>query len=212
MSDLRPAFDRLAGDAPHPVPSDLDADIARGRRAVHVRRTRVFGAGLSLALLLGGVGFGLSQTGVSDQRPAVAAPSVQSPKLAFVAYTGDQPAGFSVDTVPAGWHVDSVNEYSLLITPPGLNTGPNDFIGKLLVSLESLDATETPGDEVSVGGQTGHLIRGYGGDDYGQLRWTDAKGNRMYVQWPLDAGWSDKEMTDFAAGIKVHGAAKAPRG
>ena len=135
---------------------------------------------------------------------------MQSPKLTFVAYTGDQPAGFSVDTVPDGWHVDSVNEYSLLIVPPGLNTGPDDFIGKLLVSLESLDATERPGDPVTVDGQDGALRRT--DDGYGQLRWTDAKGNRMYVQWPTDAGWSDKEMTDFAAGIKVLGAAKPTRG
>lgn len=34
----------------------------------------------------------------------------------------------------------------------------------------------------------------------------------MYVQWPTDAGWSNKEMTDFAAGITVTKAAKPTRG
>ncbi|MGQ0845389.1 MAG: hypothetical protein ACT4QF_14775 [Sporichthyaceae bacterium] len=212
MSDLRPMFDRIAGDANAAAPTVLDADVARGRHAVHVRRTRILGAGLGLALLAGGVAFGVGQSGSAVQSTVEAAPIVQTPTLAFVSYTGEQPAGFNVAIVPDGWSVDAVDEYSLTIVPPGLNTHPQSFTGKLLVSLESLDATETPGDRVDVGGQEGFLVRGYGGGDAGQLRWTDAKGNRMYVQWPLDAKWSDREMADFAAGITVTKAAKPTRG
>jgi hypothetical protein len=44
------------------------------------------------------------------------------------------------------------------------------------------------------------------------LHWTDAAGHRIDVQWPQSAGWSDNEMTQFATGVHVLGAAKAGRG
>ena len=39
------------------------------------------------------------------------------PKL--VAYTGEQPAGFTLDRVPDGWEVQGVNRFFLMLAPQG---------------------------------------------------------------------------------------------
>jgi hypothetical protein len=48
--------------------------------------------------------------------------------------------------------------------------------------------------------------------EFASLHWTDAAGHRIDVHWPQSAGWSDDEMTRFATGVHVLGAARAGRG
>jgi hypothetical protein len=214
MTDLNSLLNTATGGHRPATTTDIDADVARGRRALRNRRVSVLGRGAFALTLVAGVV--VAQNGGAFDGSPAKDPVITAPSMAFVAYTGTQPAGFSVTTVPAGWRIQGVNEYSLVIVPPGNDKPATDvqlssFQGKLLVSLESLDATEAPtGTPVSVGGQDGFVSRR--GDGYGQLRFTDSSDHRMYVQWPVDAGWTDREVADFAAGIKVLSAAKATRG
>jgi hypothetical protein len=149
-----------------------------------------------------------------------AAPAVTAPRIAFVAYTGDQPApGFRVDSIPDGWRMQRVSDYTLNIVPPGLHTDMNDFVGKLVVMLESPDAhpgdlSDLPdgivGSRTSVDGRPAVILKE--GTEFASLHWTDAAGHRIDVQWPQSAGWSDHEMTRFATAVHVLGAARAGRG
>jgi len=224
VTDLHPVFDDLAGSSGPITAGVLDADLARGRRALRTRRRNALAGGtfvLAAAVALGTVGLGGGTSGggaaTVQAAPPVVAPAVSSPRIQFVAYTGDQPAaGFRVDSIPEGWHLQGVSAYTLNIVPPGLHTDMNDFIGKLVVMLESPDAdlSDIPeGITVShttVDGRPAVILKE--GDQYASLHWTDAAGHRLDVQWPQSAGWSDNEMTRFATGVHVLGAAKAGRG
>ena len=215
MTDLNSLLNGAAGGHRPTTGIDVDADVTRGRRALRNRRANLIGRGAFAVVLMGGVVVA-QNGGAFDGSPPAKDAVVAVPNLAFVAYTGEQPVGFSVTTIPAGWRIQGVNEYSLLLVPPGNDKPASDvelssFEGKLLVALESLDYVGPPeGAPVSVGGLDGFVNRAE--DGYGQLRWTNAAGQQMYVQWPTSAGWTDKEVADFAAGIKVLSAAKATRG
>ena len=213
MTDLHSLLGCAAGAGGSATPADLDADLSRGRRALRRRRAgRVAGSALALTLL---AGVAVAQTG-GDTAPAGPGSAVTATDMAFVAYTGDQVEGFRVATAPAGWRIQGANSYVLLLVPPG-NDAPADdvelstFTGKLAVMLESADATGTPsGTPIAVGDRM--AVAFHAGDGYGQLHWTDADGHRLVVQWPEDAGWSDKEVADFAAGVEVLAGAQAGRG
>jgi len=227
MTDLHPVFDDLAGMSGPLNPAVLDADLARGRRALRARRRNALAGGtfvLAAAVAVSVVGLGGgSATGnpaVVAAAPAANVPAVATPRIAFVAYTGDQPApGFRVDSIPDGWRMQGVSDYTLNIVPPGLHTDMNDFVGKLVVMLESPDAhpsdlSDLPdgivGSRTTVGGRPAVILKE--GTEFASLHWTDAAGHRIDVQWPQSAGWSDDEMTTFATGVHVLGGAKAGRG
>lgn len=218
MSDLNSMLNNAAG-APRPTTeSDLAGDLARGHSALRRRRfTLVANGTLALAVVGGLV---VASTGDFDgssppNSPAIAAPAAEfdtTSVIQFVAYSGDQPAGFEVATVPEGWKLQGVNSYVLLIAPPsGVDPSLDVFIGKIAVMLESQDASGPyEGDEITVGNGTGVISRP--GDGYGQLHWTDAKGHNLVVQWPDQGQWTDAQIADFAAGVAVTGDAKAGRG
>lgn len=223
MTDLNAILDDVAGEPRATTHSDLAADVNRGRSALRRRRFTIATNGALALAVIGGLT--LAGTGAFDgsnagdatvaQQPSV--PSVEintdpSSAIQFVAYTGEQPKGFTVETVPAGWKIQGVTEYALLIVPPsGADDSLDSFVGKLVVMLESQDATGPfEGKEIAVGDRTGVVSRP--GDGYGQLHFTDANGNRLDVQWPDNKQWTDAEMADFAAGITVLDGAKAGRG
>lgn len=208
MTDFRSLLNSATGSA---APTDVDADVARGRQALRNRRHALVARGTFALVLVAGVvvaqnGGAFDGSGTTGQSVVVA------PDIAFVAYTGDQPEGFTVTTVPADWKIQGVNEYTLVIAEPGENdTSIDSFTGKLVVMLESLDATEDPiGTAISVGDRDGVVTKP--GDGYGMVHWVDASGNSLVVQWPLDTGWSDRDVADFAAGVTVLDAAKPTRG
>jgi hypothetical protein len=231
MTDLHPVFDDLAGTSGPINAGVIDADLVRGRRALRARRRNVLAGGtFALAAAVGLTTVGLSGGSGGTPAPAVAAPAVTAPVVAsphiqFVSYTGDQPApGFRVDSIPDGWTMQGVSQYTLNIVPPGLHTNMNSFVGKLVVMLESQDAD--PSDlsnlpdgitatHTTVGGRPAVIFKESAGEDSpasASLHWTDTAGHRIDVQWPQNAGWSDAEMTQFATGVHVLGAAKAGRG
>jgi hypothetical protein len=234
MTDLHPVFDDLAGTSGPIDAGVLDADLARGRSALRARRRNALvGSAFTVALALGvsavAMGGGTSGPGgaanVQAAAPTVVAPAVSTPRIQFVAYTGDQPAaGFRVDSIPDGWTMQGVSQYTLNIVPPGLHTGMDSFVGKLVVMLESADADPSDLSDIpdgitvshtTVDGRPAVIFKEAAGADSpasASLHWTDAAGHRVDVQWPQSAGWSDDEMTQFATGVHVLGAAKAGRG
>jgi hypothetical protein len=214
MMDLHDRFDEIAGPVSAPSPAEADQDVARGRRALR-RRRAVRGAGASVfavAALAAAIAYGAGAGPSHDNAPVVAAPAVVSTQL--VAYRGEQPKGFTIDKVPAGWEVQGVNAASLTIAPVGAkDKNPDSFVDKIAIMLQSQDATDTPtGTAVQVGGKPGVINQGLG-TDHGKNLWVkQPNGIWMLVQIWDARGWTDAAMVEFGAGIHVLPGAVQGRG
>src|ERR1700722_19228761 len=96
---------------PEPAGPDIAAaDVARGHRALSRRwHRRLAGAAGALAVVAGvAVAIGQpAQPGKGTPPAAGGATLPQTSTIRLTAYTGTQPAGFKVATVPAGWQVVS---------------------------------------------------------------------------------------------------------
>ena len=79
--------------------------------------------------------------------------------IALVAFTGDQVPGYQVAEVPSGWVIQGGNPYALVIAPKDdPDTSINAFVGKLVVMLQSRDASApTSGQSDPVNGHPGFL-------------------------------------------------------
>jgi hypothetical protein len=148
------------GHAPDPGHrSDPAADLARGRRMLRRRRRRLAGlAGVTAAVLCGAL-VPLALHGSAGRAPAPSAAARptqprastapaspgQPHTVALVTWEGTQPPGYRVSEMPKGWVVQGSNPYALVIAPAhDPSTNPDSFVGKLVVMLQSRDATSPP--------------------------------------------------------------------
>jgi hypothetical protein len=233
MTDITDLFAAVAPAAQEPSPETVDADVARGHRAlVRVHRRRLVRRSLVTTLSLAAVAVGVTTTmqhngsdttrhgaGV-DAAPAthLATPASKRPvvpaarAVRLVAYTGSQLAGFTVDRVPDGWHLSTSTQLALNINRHGdTNNDPDVFEGKLTVLLQSQDAHGLPhGTPVTVAGEPG-VVTDQG--RYGEsLTYNDTSGHTVVVQAPATLAWSDSQIVRFAEGVHVTGDALAGRG
>lgn len=212
MMELHDRFAQIAQPAPTPSPEQADQDLARGRRALR-RRHAMRGAGASVfavAALAAAVAYGTNAGSAGpattpEAKGTTAATSPQAVATQLVAYKGEQPKGFTIDKVPAGWEVQGVNASALTIAPIGLkDKDPDSFVDKIAIMLQSKDDKSTPsGTNVTVGGQPGVINEGLG-TDHGRNLWVkEPNGIWMEVQIWDARGWSDAAMVEFGAGIHV---------
>jgi hypothetical protein len=212
MMDLHDRLDRIAGPAAEPTPAQADADLARGRRALN-RRRAVQKLGVAAVALAGAVAWG-TQAGPAPSDPAPPPARVASAKL--VAYRGEQPQGFTIDKVPAGWEVQGGGLANLTIAPKGIaDRHPDSFVGKIAIMLQSADDTSTPdGTRITVGGRPGVLQPvGAGGVEHGRTLWVQQPdGVWMLVQIWDSRGWTEQDIAEFADGIHVEPGAQRGHG
>jgi len=194
-----------------PGPADPEvvaADVARGHRAV--TRRRRLRLGLCGAAVAVAVAVGAGQVG--GTAPAA--------RVQLVSYTGEQPKGFKINTVPDGWQVISDDESSFVVAPPGQDVRPpkpgnafsvGDRIAVSLQGLTRLDDNQHV-SRVDINGQEGQL--GFAGESGGKLsdiRWLifpDGAGHRVLVQVPSSVRLTDDQIVRFARGIAVTGEAR----
>jgi len=197
-------------------PDVVAADVARGHRAL-ARRRLVF-SGTAVAVLavaaLGAAQIGLPG-GAATTGAQGSGSKTQTSRLQLVAYTGAQPAGFRVSTVPEGWRVVSSDRSMFVVTPPGQDLpapAPGAAIslyGQITVSLQSLSQLPagSPVTKVDINGRPGEL--GFPEEAKGtlsDLRWLifpDGAGRKVLVQVPGELGLSDDQIVRFAKGITV---------
>lgn len=229
MTDLRTLLD-LAAPAPVPVSrSVVEADLALGRRALRRRRalrgTRsgvlLVAASATLVLALqGGLPAGTVPGG--EPRPSL---SHDVGATALVAYTGPQPAGFTIDKVPAGWVVEGVDQGALTLVP----AGTEDFDAYRRLAADGVRAIG--GSRIAVS-RSDHLPQGVpqgtstevqvDGTEALVVAWRDGEGGRLAgrslflpqtaggyltVQTPAGLGWSVQQLVEFSAGVHVTGQA-----
>jgi hypothetical protein len=219
------------GRAPDPGQScDPAADLGRGRRLLRRRRQRLAAlAGVAAAVLCGAlVPLALDGSGTAVHHTAVAASSRPQPSQArphpatpeppharqikLVAWRGTQPPGYRVSWMPKGWVVQGSTPYVLVMAPPDArDKNPDVFIGKLVVMLQSRDATAPPADWASqpVNGRPGKFDVQ---DDTQILTFRIAGGQWVVIQAPVSLGWDSAELAKFASGVQVLATAQQGRG
>ncbi|TDB76282.1 hypothetical protein [Micromonospora sp. KC723] len=210
---------------PHAVTPDqtspdvVTADVARGHHALASRRRRRLAFSGAAVALAATVAMGAGQLGRPDSATTTVAEgpatTTNTSRLQLVAYTGTQPVGFEVGTVPEGWHVISSDKSMFIVTPPGGDTAPPapggavSLQGRISVSLQSLSRLpdRSPVTKVDINGRAGEL--GFPQEAEGKLsdtRWLifpDASGRKVLVQVPGELGLSDDQIVRFARGITV---------
>ncbi|MBB2925432.1 hypothetical protein [Cellulomonas cellasea] len=208
MSDLTTLMTRAtSAAAATPSAATLDDDVSRGRRARR-RRTRLVGSGAVGALAVtAAVGASLTST----------APSAAAAEL--VAYTAEQPAGFTIAEVPEGWHVLS-SDPSNLVLADGDDAGadPNSFEGRIVASLvgeesvpSGIDARtfDVDGRDVLV-----YELLGADGEPDGTLGVfaPEGAGDYLSVQLPPELHWTGDLAARFVEGLDVTASAEHSRG
>ena len=212
MTELKDILEQALADGHGPDPGrgvEPAADLARGRTLLR-RRRRLGLAGLAggaaavaaiTVPLTAGTGH---QPGPGTTRPAAAG-------IALVAYRGTQPPGYQVAEVPRGWVIQGGNAFVLVLAPQGdKDTSINAFAGKLVVMLQSRDATGPgPGTSQPVAGRPGKFDVQ---DKTEILTYRDSKGAWVVIQAPTSLGWNSARLAQFAAGVQVLHNAQPGRG
>ena len=229
MNDLKDLLELALSDVPgRDARVDPDADLARGRRLLRRRRQRL--AGVTAAVLCGVLVPLALQGSAPSHHPAPAAvassrpqpshsqasqtsaPDKQSRQIKLVAWVGTQPPGYQVAWMPKGWVVQGSTPFALVMAPPNdKDKSPDSFVGKLVVMLQSRDATAPPADWANqpVNGREGKF------DVQGPtqiLTFKNASGQWVVIQAPVFLGWDSAELAKFASGVQVLAAAQQGRG
>lgn len=223
MSDIRQMLERTAWSAAGPPSAEtIEADLQRGRTAMARRRRRraiafPLASTLGVAIVAGatlvaGYVHGTDQLAGPSSTPSTGVHQIsgtdRAPGIQLVAYTGDQLDGFVVERVPDGWHLQGSRPQSLTIAPQGDTTHPDNFTGKLAVTLLSASAAqELPdGEPVKVGENDG-VVKHLPETDL--LTYEDGDGHIVQVQaWRKTLGWSNQQLVRFAEGVTVTAAAE----
>ena len=233
MNDLKDLLELALSDVPgRDARVDPAADLARGRRLLRRRRRRLAGlAGVTAAVLCGVlVPLALQGSAPSHHHPAPAAvasgrpqpthsqagqsaaPDKQSRQIKLVAWVGTQPPGYQVAWMPKGWVVQGSTPFALVMAPPNdKDKSPDSYVGKLVVMLQSRDATAPPADWANqpVNGREGKFDVQ---DDTQILTFKNGSGQWVVIQAPVSLGWDSAELAKFAAGVQVLAAAQQGRG
>jgi hypothetical protein len=203
MSNVIEQLAGLGTDAGRPVSDEIvRRDVARGRAALRRRRYRrgITGLGAVAAVAVTAVAVVAGQPSTG---PA-------STGLDLVAYDGAQLPGFTVGKVPEGFVLQGSNRFSLDIARPSDHSGLDDFQGKLVVMLQSKDATGTPqGKAVEVNGHPGTISTF--DPAAAQLFYSDGT-HEIVVQAARELGLTDAELVEFASAVTVTGEAEAAVG
>jgi hypothetical protein len=234
VTDMKDLFNVALSDIPRTgEPASSAEDLARGRRLLRRRRQRLAGLAGVTAAVLCGILVPLSLTGSAPaaSHPVAAAsspasshpkavgtpthataPQTQAHAIKLVAWKGTQPPGYEVAWMPKGWVVQGSTPFALTIAPPDdKDKSPDSFLGKLVVMLQSADATAPPANwaDQPVNGREGKFDRQ---GDTQILTFKVAGGQWVVVQAPVILGWNSAELAKFAGGVQVLAAAQAGRG
>jgi hypothetical protein len=216
MNDMSDRLRDLRTVEPHQraTDSEVAADLLRGRSALRQRRLRwATGAAMAgVAVVAGTIIVTTGDAGSPARHRDQAATQhqgMQTGGIRLVSYTGGQQPGFTVTTVPAGYVLQGAQPGSLDIAPPGDNSPLDTFTGKLVVMLQSVDATpDHSGTQVTVNGRAGYIQHG---EDATGLEYTDGEHDIVVQAWN-NIHLSDDQLVQFAAGITVTASAQEGRG
>jgi hypothetical protein len=215
MQELIDRLGSLGDSTGVPSPATVGADLRRGRAELSRRRRRQGAAGLvvATAMALAGVSAAAASSGTREAHAQSTGSVVKVPSdqvsTQLVAYTGHQLAGFTVSEVPAGYVLQGAQPTTLDIAAPDDHTPIDSFVDKLIVSLQSHNATTpTAGRHVVVDGQPGIIDEM---DGVRTLTYKDGK-YEVNVQCWSNIHLTNSQLVAFAAGVTVTSGAQQPNG
>lgn len=220
MTDLKHLLELALDEAPARVQAGtmpVEDDLARARRLLRRRtRNRMMAGGTAVAvvavaasvpIMSGGPGASGARA-TAGSRPATA-PGTAGIRL--VEYTGAQPPGYTVKTIPDHWVIQGSTPFALTIAPAtASNKNPDVFIGKLVISQESFDTSDTQGlTKTEVQGRVAY----YGVHDaIASLVIEQTPGRWLVVQAPTSLGWTQQQEAQFGAGVTILPTAQEGKG
>lgn len=217
MSDLRTLLHQSADLSPATVEaSAVDADLARGRQALRRRRARRMSAGSGLLVAAAVGAMAVVSTGLqpSLDRPSPPTSAVQPARgaaIEMVAYTGAQPSGYVLDTVPAGWVVRDDTAAALTLAPAGAEAPEGDVDGSIsfegTIGITTLADSGVPTgvqlDDVEVAGQPAVIAHMLGSGDTRSLFLEQPSGAYLVIQVWDGLGWDNEHIARFASSVHV---------
>ncbi len=222
MSDLRTMMLEAAGSPPATDARIADADLTRARLARQRLRRGRFAASSGMIAIAAVGAFAIATPGAlpgTGTTPIVTAAAPATTKVevvstALVSYTGEQPAGYTLEKVPTGWKILSADAGTLVLAPedytadePGAPGSPGaiSFEGKIVVMQEG--ASSYPSgirmDKVTVGGKPGVVAHMKGGGDTRTLFVKQPSGDYLAIQVWSGLGWSNDQIVEFGAGVGI---------
>lgn len=212
MSDLHALMHEAAPGLRATAEPVADADVARGRRALRVRRARRTASvsGIGAAVLLGALVVSTATRDAGSTVAPQARSGVVTPgAIALVAFDGQQPEGFRLKTVPAGWAVQSSTPSGVVLAPPGArNQDGSDWVGKLGVQLSRDSTPDLAGPTLRVHGHPA-VVESAGS---ASTLYVEQPEGYLVVQAWKNLGWDEQRLVEFAEGITVTGAAQGTAG
>ena len=214
MTALTDLLDSAAGRHPAPSADLVRDDLARGRRALVRRRWARAGLAVSGAAVVAVAAVTVPAALDTDQQVSGvvsadggsegSAADAPNPGVDLVTFdAGPAAKPISPGLVPDGWSV-SGDEFALVIAPPGNDTPPADYRGKLVVYL---DANTIPNESlpmkvaVDVGGRTGFAIRAE--PSMLQVWVPQEDGRALRAQAPESLGWDEATLGRFLGAVVV---------
>lgn len=204
MTDLSTLMNRATANIGDSSPAVIDNDMVRAQQAQRARRRRLgaggFG-GLAVAAALA-----LSLPFVGSVRPASA--------VELVDYAGAQPAGFTLDEVPEGWHLFVSDNSSLVLSPESdprtfdPSSGVVGLEGRIDISVVAEEFLPTlDSRDLTIGGTAARAYDMLGEADTPSgvvgVFVPQSDGRYLSVQLPAELNWTDAEASEFIAGIDV---------
>ncbi|MFY1698134.1 hypothetical protein [Solwaraspora sp. WMMA2101] len=219
MTDLHSRLQAIAGPVAPPTPTMLDADLARGRRALRRRRTAqlVTGSAVAVAAVLTAA---LALPAAVLDRPGDG-PGGDPGRVStgggaitqLVAYTGEQPSGFTLDRVPDGWQVQGQDEWTVVLaSTDAADQNVRSCVGKICLWLQEFVPTDVVSSQVQVAGRPGILATMRDTTHPGTLFVEVGPDRYLTVQFWDGLNWTEAEIVEFAAGVHVHEDAKITHG
>ena len=215
MTDLTDLLDSAAGSHGAPGPDVVRDDLARGRRALVRRRWTRAGLAVSGAAAVAVAAVAVPAALDTDHPVRGVVPAAgdsagsdadaPNPGVDLVAFDDAGPVRkpISPGLVPDGWSV-SGDEFALVVAPPGNDTSPADYRGKLVVYL---DANTIPNESlpmkvaVDVGDRTGFAIRAE--PSMLQVWVPQEDGRALRAQAPESLGWDEATLGRFLGSVVV---------
>jgi hypothetical protein len=163
------------------LPDIVSADVEPGDAATILALLAALPPGMRVTVVLRYVeGLSVGQPGLLGRSAPQAAPGAHASRVRLVAYTGAQPIGFIVSTVPAGWQVASSDRAAFVL------------------QAGSRRPADSPVTKVTVNGRPGVLGFPYGGGLW--LIFPDAKGHKILIQIPESLHLTTDQIVRFAQG------------
>lgn len=209
-----------------PAPSDdtIAADVARGRRVASTRRRVFITAGSVTAAAAGVFAF---TVGVFNPIPHTTADTAGQSTIAIskdigapdnaaqvrgvrlVSYTGQQPAGYHLTKIPAGFTVEASDQHNLILAPTGLDLpapppGMVDYQGRIVISQQGSFNYQIDQRTVTINGQRALIALSAGPDPATEVRFA-AGPHTVTIQIAHPITFTDQQIIEFAENITITG-------